>query len=267
MQTTMFSGVDLAAAILDEVRPGIEDGLCVLADPASPGATAYINRITEFAQRIALPVKVMGYPENDDAAARFLKSCKTPILPLQPPPDGIDVQALLDRIGPERDVEGVHPVNAGRLALGQPGTVPPTAEAATIVARHLAGSLEGAVVSVIGASFTVGRPLALLLLNCGATVRVSQATTRDLAAETREADIVIAATGVPGLVGADHLRRGAIAIDVGIRRVGDRLVGDIDQAAVDGRAAWVTLVPDGVGPITTACLLRNTVNACRKLGL
>lgn len=265
MQTRLFSGADLANTILDGLEVGSDDALCVLADPLAPGAQAYAARISDYANRISMRIEMRDYPKTKARLAELLASLNMPTLLMQPAPDGFDVSQFLDQIGPVADAEGLHPINAGRHAKGETSVVPPTAEAAAVVAAHLAGTLEGAVVSVVGASPSVGRPLALSLLIAGATVRVAQVTTKDLAAETRDADIVVAAAGVPNLIARDHLRRGAIAIDVGVTRVGDRLVGDIDRAAVEGHVSWLTLVPDGVGPVTTACLLRNAVKACRKM--
>ncbi|QBY01318.1 bifunctional 5,10-methylenetetrahydrofolate dehydrogenase/5,10-methenyltetrahydrofolate cyclohydrolase [Rhodophyticola sp. CCM32] len=265
MQTRLFSGVDLANTILDGLNPVPGDTLCVLADPLAPGAMAYVDRISDYAARIALRIERLAYPTSDEEHARLPALLTGPVLLIQPAPDAFDASRFLDHIGPDADAEGLHPVHAGHHAKGEVAVIPPTAEAAAIVAAHLAGSLEGAVVSVVGASPTVGRPLAMALLTAGATVRVAQVTTKDLVAETCGADIVVAAAGVPGLIRCDHLRRGAIAIDIGVTRVGNRLVGDIDRAAVDGHVSWLTHVPDGVGPVTTACLLRNAVNACRKM--
>ena len=263
MHTRIFTGHDLAASILDTLNPRPGDGLCVLADPTAAGAMAYADRILTLAQRIGLPVEITDYPRSAQAEATLIAAHDRPILPLLPTPAGFDMRRFLDKLGPRRDVEGLHPESAGRLVLGRPDITPPTAEAATLVAAHLAGSLQGAVVSVIGASASVGRPLALSLLAQGATVRVAQETVKDLPAETRDADIVCAAAGVPGLVKRDHLRKGAIAIDIGVTRVGDRLIGDIDPDAARGHVAWLTAVPDGVGPVTAACLLRNVLRLGR----
>jgi len=265
VRTRLFTGFALADAILDGLAPKPADALRVMADRSAPGAMAYVTRIVEYAERIGLGTEVVDYPPADGWRAGATEASGRPTLLVQPAPRGFDVSQFLDRIGPEADVEGLHPTHAGRHARGEPAVVPPTAEAAMRVAAELVGSLEGALVCVVGASPTVGRPLALALLSAGATVRIAQATTRDLIAETCDADIVIAAAGVPGLIGRDHLKPGAVAIDVGVTRVEGRLLGDIDRAGAEGRAAWLTHVPDGVGPLTTACLMRNAVRACRRL--
>lgn len=264
MQTRLFSGTEMAASILDGLAPRSGDGLHVLADPGAAGAAAYARRISEQAARIGLPLVLTGYPQTDAERATLLSSRTLPVLALSPAPAGFDRQGFLDQLGPDRDVEGLHPGNAGLLATGRAGIMPPTAEAATLIAEHLAGSLSRAVVAIVGASASVGRPLAMAMLARGATVRVAQDTTKDLAGETRDADIVCAAAGVPGLIGRAHLRKGTIAIDIGVTRVGDRLVGDIDAEGVIGHVAWLTEVPDGVGPVTTACLMRNALRACRS---
>jgi len=181
---------------------------------------------------------------------------------LYPIPSFIDREEVAELIGPDRDVDGQHPLNAGNLALGIQGYRPAaTARACVLVMGEIMGSLKGRRVVVVGASPVVGRPLALMVLEMEATVTVCHAATVDLASQTREADIVVSATGVAGLIKAEHIREGAILLDVGIVRTEKGLVGDVDLDSVGGKAALVTHVPDGVGPVTTACLLANIVAA------
>lgn len=262
--TRIFRGETLAGEILADLRAESATRaarLTVLRDDAAPSAAAYAARIAALAPKAGLAVEIRDYPDRRVALDALLAETPGAVLPMHPLPAWLDDASPV--LGPSRDAEGLHPLHAGALALGQPGIVPPTAAAAVRIAETLAGPLEGRTATVVGASPVVGRPLALLLIAAGVTVRVAQATTRDLAAETRDAEIVFAAAGVPGLIGRDHLRAGAICIDIGVTRQDDRLLGDIDAEAVQGHAAVLTHVPDGVGPVTVACLLRNAVELAK----
>jgi len=180
---------------------------------------------------------------------------------------------VLNAIRPDKDVDGFHPINAGRLLLGEPGFVPATPAGILELLRRSGIETTGKHAVVVGRSNIVGRPLAALLLHRGidATVTVCHSRTRDLAALTRTADILVAAIGRPRYITADMVREGAVVIDVGINRVDDpshprgyRLVGDVDFEAVAEKAGWITPVPGGVGPMTIALLLRNTLYAAQR---
>ncbi len=183
------------------------------------------------------------------------------ILLQMPLPDGHDPAATIDLVDPRKDVEGMTAANAGLLAQGRPALAPCTALAVISLLERAGVELRGCDVAVVGASPVVGRPLAMMLTARDATVLLCQRWTRALAAKCRAADIVVAAAGVPGLIGREHVREGAVVIDVGINRTAAGLVGDVDFAAVRPRAGAITPVPGGVGPLTTACLLANTVRA------
>ena len=191
------------------------------------------------------------------------------ILVQLPLPPHIDANKVITRIDPDKDVDGFHPVNAGRLAIGLDGFVPCTPLGCLKLLRHELGDLSGLNAVVIGRSNIVGKPMALLLLGDSATVTIAHSRTRDLPAVVRQADIVVAAVGRPEMVKGDWLKPGATVIDVGINRVmGDdgksRLVGDVDFASASLVAGAITPVPGGVGPMTIACLIRNTfVSAAR----
>ena len=194
------------------------------------------------------------------------------ILVQLPLPSQIGPQAVIAAIDPAKDVDGFHPVNVGRLWNGEPGLVPCTPQGCLILLRQVRESLGGAEAVVLGRSPIVGRPVAALLLAADCTVTVAHSKTRDLAAVCRRADILIAAVGRPRLVKSDWIKPGATVIDVGITRIetvdGVRLVGDVDFPAARKVASAITPVPGGVGPMTIACLLRNTVlAACRRRGL
>ena len=180
-----------------------------------------------------------------------------------PLPAQIDQDAVIAAIDAGKDVDGLTASSAGLLAQGRPGLVPCTAQGVMELLRHAGVETEGAEAAVVGRSILVGRPLASLLLNANATVTVCHSRTRDLAGVCRRADILVAAVGSPRLVKADWVKPGATVIDVGVNRTDDGLVGDVDFEAVLGVAGAITPVPGGVGPMTIAMLLQNTVLAAR----
>jgi len=194
------------------------------------------------------------------------------ILVQLPLPPHIDAARVITSIDPDKDVDGFHPANAGRLAIGLPGFVPCTPLGCLKLLRSELGDLSGLNAVVIGRSNIVGKPMALLLLGEHCTVTVAHSRTRDLPAVVRQADIVVAAVGRSEMVKGDWLKAGATVIDVGINRIAvedskSRLVGDVDFASASEVAGAITPVPGGVGPMTIACLIRNTlVSAARRDG-
>jgi len=191
------------------------------------------------------------------------------ILVQLPLPKHIDSARVIEAIDPAKDVDGFHPVNAGRLATGLPALVPCTPRGCVMLARRACADLTGLHAVIVGRSNIVGKPLAQLLLAENCTVTVAHSRTRDLPAVCRLADLLVAAIGRPMALGADHVRQGAIVIDVGINRIptaggGSRLVGDVDFEAAAAVAGAITPVPGGVGPMTIACLLENTLTAYER---
>jgi methylenetetrahydrofolate dehydrogenase (NADP+)/methenyltetrahydrofolate cyclohydrolase len=190
-----------------------------------------------------------------------------------PLPRHIDAHRVISAIDPAKDVDGLHPVNIGRLWSGRPGLVPCTPQGCLILLRTIHADLSGAAAVVLGRSNLVGKPVAALLLLADCTVTTIHSKSRNAAEISRAADIVVAAMGRPQMVEADWIKPGATVIDVGVNPValpdgGSRLVGDADYASVGAVAGAITPVPGGVGPMTIACLLRNTVlAACRRRGL
>lgn len=178
-----------------------------------------------------------------------------------PLPDGLDDAEMSELIAPEKDVDGLTTVNAGRVVQGRPALVPCTPSGVMILLEEAGAKLSGAEAVVVGRSNLVGRPVASLLLGRNATVTSCHSRTHDLGEVTRRADVLVACVGSPKLIGADMVKPGAIVIDVGTTRGEDGLVGDVDFDAVQGIAGAVTPVPGGVGPMTIACLLDNTVKA------
>ena len=189
------------------------------------------------------------------------------ILVQLPLPPQIDEGVIITRIDPDKDVDGFHPVNAGRLAIGLEGFVPCTPLGCLKLLEAELGDLSGKSAVVIGRSNIVGKPMALLLLAANCTVTIAHSRTRDLPQVVRDADIVVAAVGRPEMVKGDWLKPGATVIDVGINRTEAGLVGDVDFASASDVAGAITPVPGGVGPMTIACLIRNTlVSAARREG-
>jgi methylenetetrahydrofolate dehydrogenase (NADP+)/methenyltetrahydrofolate cyclohydrolase len=186
------------------------------------------------------------------------------ILVQLPVPDHIDPDRIVAAIDPAKDVDGLTPTNAGLLAHGMPALVPCTPAGVIELLRHEKVDLEGAEAVVVGRSKLVGVPVARLLLAANATVTVCHSRTRDLPAVCRRADVLIAAVGAPRLIGADAVKPGAVVIDVGINRTDDGLCGDVDFEAASEVAAAITPVPGGVGPMTIAMLLVNTLAAARS---
>jgi len=190
------------------------------------------------------------------------------ILVQLPLPAAVDAQAVIEAIDPDKDVDGFHPVNAGRLATGLDGLVPCTPLGCILLLKTIHPHLAGLEAVVVGRSNIVGKPMAQLLLRESCTVTVVHSRTRDAFAHIRQADIVVAAVGIPGFVPAAAIKPGATVIDVGINRTDTGLVGDVDYAAASEVAGAITPVPGGVGPMTIACLLRNTlVAAARREGV
>ncbi len=193
------------------------------------------------------------------------------ILVQLPLPKHIDAEKVLRAIDPAKDVDGFHPVNVGKLSIGEDSLVPCTPSGCIILAKTVAPKLAGMNAVVIGRSNIVGKPVAQLLLREDCTVTIAHSRTKDLPSVVRGADLVIAAVGRPEMVKGDWIKPGAIVIDVGINRVDagggkTRLVGDVDYEACAKVAGAITPVPGGVGPMTIACLLQNTVTAATRLG-
>jgi methylenetetrahydrofolate dehydrogenase (NADP+)/methenyltetrahydrofolate cyclohydrolase len=178
-------------------------------------------------------------------------------------PTGLDEFALLSRVDPAKDCDGLHPVNLGKLVLGESGPLPCTPVGVIELLDSYEVELEGAEAVVVGRSDLVGKPVSLLLLHRNATVTMCHSRTRDLATVCSRADVLVAAVGAPELIGAEHVKPGAAVIDVGMNRTEDGLRGDVNFEAAASRAGLITPVPGGVGPMTIAMLLRNTLAAAR----
>jgi methylenetetrahydrofolate dehydrogenase (NADP+)/methenyltetrahydrofolate cyclohydrolase len=223
---------------------------------AETGIEAFDHRLPADSSRDAV-AGLIATLNRDAAVSGILLQ-----LPVAQPLDGPALTALID---PLKDVDGLTPTSAGLLAQGRPGLVPCTPAGVMELLRDQGVDLDGARAVVVGRSILVGRPLAALLVQAHATVTVCHSRTRDLPAVCREADLLVAAVGVPRLVTAEFVRSGAVVVDVGVNRIEEGLVGDVDFDSVREVAGAITPVPGGVGPMTIAFLLRNTLAAARGL--
>ncbi len=285
MPAQRIDGKVVAAEVLGEVsdrvaalaRGGTSAHLAVVRVGDDPASVSYIRAKRKAAAEVGIDSSEHILPadakdaEISSALDELNRNEGVHAILLQLPlPEGRDGRPFVSLIRPEKDADGLHPVNLGRLLAGDPLLLPCTPAGVMRLLQHQEVELAGARVVVLGRSMLVGRPLSVLLSKRGtdATVTVCHSRTRDLAARLRDADVLIAAAGSPGLVSADMIRPGAVVIDVGVNRVSDptartgyRLVGDVQLAAAEERAAAYTPVPGGVGPMTVAMLMHNTVLA------
>ncbi len=263
----------IAVRTTELAQQGLVPGLAVVLVGEDPASQVYVGSKTKQAAAAGIKHFDHRLPATTDTAqlidlVRRLNAQPDVhgILVQLPLPSGVDSVAVLAAIDPAKDVDGFHAVNAGRLALGQPATVPCTPLGCLILIREVLPQLTGKRAVVVGRSNIVGKPMAQLLLQKDCTVTIAHSRTRDLAQLCREAEILVAAIGRPKAIAGDWIRPGAVVIDVGINRVTgadgkNKLVGDVDYEGALAHAGAITPVPGGVGPMTIACLLMNTVNA------
>lgn len=247
---------------------GIVPGLVTILVGENPASQIYIRQKHLGSARIGIKSENMVLPDDiteEQLIARISELNRRKdvhgILLQLPLPKGLSPQKAMKTIAPEKDVDGFHPANMGALLLGAEGLVPCTPKGIIYALERLGVKLEGAEVVIVGHSNVVGKPLAAMMLNRNATVQVCHVFTKDLASHTRNAEILIVAAGVPGLIKKEMVKPGAYIFDAGISRVGDKTVGDVDFDAAKDIAAAITPVPGGVGPLTVAMLLSQTVQA------
>jgi methylenetetrahydrofolate dehydrogenase (NADP+) / methenyltetrahydrofolate cyclohydrolase len=257
----------LRAEIAEEVRQLGDVGLATVLVGDDPASEIYIRRKHEAAQEVGIRSIDHRLPAEttQQELERLVDDLNADdgvdgILVQSPLPEHLDETAAVQRLNPAKDVDGFHPENAARLYFGEPRFVPATPLGIMRLLEEYDVPLEGARAVVVGRSLIVGRPAALLLLHANATVTITHSRTADLAAHTREADVLVVAVGQPNVVTAEMVKPGAAVIDVGMNRTEDGLRGDVDPATAEV-AGLITPVPDGVGPMTIASLLRNTVAA------
>ncbi len=277
MSARLLDGKEVAAAVKAEVTAavsglGYHPGLATVLVGDDPASHAYVKGKRRDAEEVG--ITSVHHELRGDTSNEVLEELIATlngddqidgILVQLPLPSGLDSEQIVERIDPAKDVDGLHPYNLGRLVLDRPGLRPCTPGGIMRILDHYEIATSGARAVIVGRSFLVGRPLALMLASRGAdaTVSVAHSRTTDLAAITKQADILVAAVGSPGLITAEHVREGAVVVDVGINRANGGIVGDVDYDSVADVASAITPVPGGVGLMTRALLLANTVAAAR----
>jgi methylenetetrahydrofolate dehydrogenase (NADP+)/methenyltetrahydrofolate cyclohydrolase len=258
-----------AAAL--QARHGVKPTLAVVLVGSDPASQVYVRNKRRACQEVGIGARDHVFPDGLTEASLLAlvrelnESPDVHGILVQLPIPGIDEARVLDAVDPAKDVDGFHPANLGRLLAGQPTVVPGTPAGIMAILDHYEVALRGRLATVVGRSRIVGKPVAQLLLARDATVTMAHSKTPDLAAVTRQADVLVVATGRARLIGAAHVKPGAVVIDVGVNRLPDgTLAGDVDFAAVEPVASAITPVPGGVGPTTIAMLVRSTVAACRR---
>ena len=273
MSATLIKGKPIAerirAEVAEEVKAIGHIGLVTVLVGDDPASEVYIRLKHKAALEAGFDARDVRLPAETSEEDLLAKVAALnaddeidAILVQLPMPDHIDEERVLRSITPAKDVDGLHPFNAGQLFLGKPTLVGATPVGVMEMLREHGIEIKGARAVVIGRSNIVGKPMAHLLMMAHATVTICHSRTRDLAWHTLNADILVAAVGVPGMVSADMVKPGGVVIDVGINRTDAGLVGDVDPDAVEV-AAFMTPVPGGVGPMTIACLLQNAVRCAR----
>ena len=255
--------------IAEEVRGLGEIGLATVLVGDDPASDTYIRLKHKAAGEVGInarDIRLASHTTEEELLEQVEQVNEDDaidgLLVQLPLPDQIDEARILRSIDPRKDIDGLHPLNFGQLALGRPTHVGATPLGIIALLAEYEVPLEGAPAVVVGRSDIVGKPVSLLLLHANATVTICHSRTRDLGAVTRDADVLVVAVGEAGVVGRDDVQEGATVIDVGMNRGDDGVVGDVDPAVVEV-AGLMTPVPGGVGPMTIAMLLRNTVQAAR----
>lgn len=276
----VIDGEEIAARVRDEVANEVDrmvrtPKLVAVLMSDDPASETYVRMKRQAADEVGIESETVRIDPDapEDELLSTVEELNEDdgvdgILVQLPLPDGVDEDRALEAVAPEKDVDGFHPFNKGLLMEGRPRFVPATPMGVVRMLREHGVELEGKDVTVVGRSDIVGKPLASLLISrdINATVTVCHSRTNDVAEHTRNADIVVAAVGVPEFVTADMVDEGAVVVDVGINRVDDELVGDVAYDEVSEKASAITPVPGGVGPMTVASLLENTVKAARLRG-
>ncbi|HET9482498.1 MAG TPA: bifunctional methylenetetrahydrofolate dehydrogenase/methenyltetrahydrofolate cyclohydrolase FolD [Xanthomonadales bacterium] len=283
MVAKLLDGKKIAESVLDTVRRRVRaraasgmrpPGLAVVMVGADPASAVYVRNKRRACERVGFVSFDFDLPATTTQAELFALVDRLNddaevhgILVQLPLPPQIDTTALIQRIRPDKDVDGFHAENVGRLALRQPGLRPCTPKGIMTLLAHTDRPVRGRHAVVVGVSNHVGRPMALELLLAGCTVTCCHKFTVDLARHVGDGEILVVAVGKPGIVEGDWIRPGAIVIDVGINRLDDgRLAGDVDFERARARASWITPVPGGVGPMTVAMLVQNTLEAAEMRG-
>ena len=279
MAAKLLDGKVMAAELEEQLKlrvaalieKGVTPGLTVILVGDDPASQTYVSNKEKACARLGIHSTTLRMPENTtqeelEAAVADVNADPSVhgILVQLPLPRHLDSDRALSLILPEKDVDGFHDINAGRLSRGLDCTVACTPKGALHMLRQAGIPIAGKEAVVVGRSNIVGKPMALLLLQENATVTICHSRTANLAEHTRRADILVAAIGKPRFITADMVKEGAVVVDVGINRVDGKLCGDVDFEPVAEKASWITPVPGGVGKMTIAMLMDNTVAAAEK---
>lgn len=279
MAAQLLDGKAMSAELREELAlrvqrlkgKGVTPGLAVILVGDDPASQIYVKNKELGCQQVSIHSVTIRLPETASQAELEAQIDKLNadasihgILVQLPLPQGLDEAAALARILPEKDVDGFHLLNAGKLFTGQQGVVACTPKGAMEMLHRTGIDLSGKEAVVVGRSNIVGKPMAMLLLQENATVTICHSRTANLAEHTRRADVLVAAVGKPRFITADMVKPGAVVIDVGINRVDGKVVGDVDFDAVREVASWITPVPGGVGRMTITMLLANTIEAAER---
>lgn len=279
MSATIIDGKAISASIRNDIKQAIElrnsqglrqPGLAVILVGENPASQVYVNHKKKACDEVGIVSHVITLPADTEQHTLLEQVDRynadpnvDGILVQLPLPNHLNEDQITERIRPDKDVDGFHPYNIGRLTQKRPELRPCTPYGVMKLIEHCGISTRGARAVIVGASNIVGRPMALELLLADATITVCNSKTQDLPGIVAQADIVVAGVGRPNFVKGEWIKPGAVVIDVGINRGDDgKLVGDVDFASASQRAAWITPVPGGVGPMTVAMLMQNTLEAC-----
>lgn len=279
MAAQLLDGKALSAQVEAELKvrveklleKGIRPGLCVILVGDDPASQLYVGNKEKACGRLGIDSKTVRMPAEttqEELEAEIAKANADPsihgLLVQFPLPKHLDANRALSLITPEKDADGLHDVNTGKMMRGEPGPVACTPKGALYMLKSAGIPIEGKDAVVIGRSNIVGRPMAMLLLRENATVTICHSRTKNLAEHARRADILVAAIGKPRFITADMVKEGAAVIDVGMNRVDGKFCGDVDFDAAKEKAAYITPVPGGVGRMTVAMLMSNTVEAAER---
>ena len=276
----LIDGKKIAAELRNELKVEVEGikkkfnkvpGLTVILIGDLAPSQIYVRNKEKFAKEIGLKSEIIKYPKDIQEISVLNKidelnkdEAVSGILVQLPLPDHIDKQKIIERINPDKDVDGFHPYNVGNLSSGYESSVPCTPLGCYLLIKKIEPNLSGKKAIVIGRSNLNGKPMAQLLLKENCTVTITHSKTKDLKAECLEADIIVAAVGIPELVKGDWVKKDTIVIDVGINKTDKGIVGDVAFEEVSKNAKALTPVPGGVGPMTIACLLKNTIDCFKR---
>ncbi|MCV6608066.1 MAG: bifunctional methylenetetrahydrofolate dehydrogenase/methenyltetrahydrofolate cyclohydrolase FolD [Campylobacterales bacterium] len=277
---TILDGRKLSQKIREDVKKDVEKlknekglvpGLAVLLVGDDPASHTYVNMKSKACKEVGVYSIIHEMPSSisEEEVLSIIEKINhnefiDGILVQLPLPDHVDTTKVIDAIDVNKDVDGFHPYNVGQLVTNKEGYVPCTPLGVMNLLAEYNIDVKGMNAVVVGASDIVGKPMASLLLNAGATVDICHIHTRDLKEHTLKADIVLVGVGKPDLITADIVKDDVIIVDIGTTKVGDKIVGDVNYEGVSKKATFITPVPGGVGPMTIATLLENTVKACKK---